>query len=458
MPLRVNRFPLRHVVTFAGTPATARRRWRRCALIMAMSCVAAPAWAQQQDDDWLHRTQLTGNWHGVRTNWEDAGVKLTAHWQSESAANLSGGNRKSARYTQQVDVGVLLDLGKLAGIDGGKFQFVVNDRRGRSLSADVLRNILPVQQLYGGGQNFRLSELNYQQALSDGRINLQLGWSPVGDSYAANPYACYFQNNGLCGKPIGIAQDSGGAHNFPVAQWGGRIRVTLPHDMYATAGAYWVNPRASDHDYGWNLSLSRIGTLVPVELGWSPALAAGRLPGQYKVGYYYNSTRSPDVFSDVNGGSAGLTRASFAQHGSRTGYYLMAIQTLWREGQDARRSVSMFATYAKGDPAVAPFGHSWEIGAVYQGPFAGRPDDYLAVAFASAQINPRIVRFQRDRNLVVPGSVNIQSRESFAEINYSVRIAPWLSVRPDLQYVIRPGGLRNASDALVVGLDTLVTF
>lgn len=40
----------------------------------------------------------------------------------------------------------------------------------------------------------------------------------------------------------------------------------------------------------------------------------------------------------------------------------------------------------------------------------------------------------------------------------TVQIAPWLSVRPNFQYVINPGGTGKIPNAFVIGLHTGVTF
>jgi porin len=58
----------------------------------------------------------------------------------------------------------------------------------------------------------------------------------------------------------------------------------------------------------------------------------------------------------------------------------------------------------------------------------------------------------------VPGAEGVQTFESIAEIDYNVQIAPWLSVRRNLQYVINPGGTGKIHNALILGLFTSVTF
>jgi porin len=80
------------------------------------------------------------------------------------------------------------------------------------------------------------------------------------------------------------------------------------------------------------------------------------------------------------------------------------------------------------------------------------------VLFAHGRINPRLTQYQEDRDEVAPGSVGIQRYESIAEIDYNIQIAPWLSIRPNLQYVINPGGTGKIPNAFVIGLHAGVTF
>lgn len=189
------------------------------ALLFQPATLSAQQAPQPSLGGWFTQDTLTGDWGGWRTKLEAAGITPSAHFETESAANPTGGIFPAARYAQQIDFGAIFDLGLLANLSGGKVQVVLTDRAGRSLSADAIGNLFPVQEVYGAGQDFRLAEMNYQQSLMDKHINFKLGWSPVGDDFATTPFACYFMNNGLCGKPPALAPDSG-AHNFPVGQWG----------------------------------------------------------------------------------------------------------------------------------------------------------------------------------------------------------------------------------------------
>jgi porin len=279
---------------------------------------------------WLDQSTMTGDWDGERQRIADAGVNLRAHFTTESAGNLSGGLEQTARFTEQIDAGADFDLDRLIDIPDARIQFTLTDRAGRSLSADAIGNQFAVQELYGAGQNFRLAELNYQQDLADRKVTIELGWSPVGDHFANLPAFCNFQNGIICGHANAMTTNSG-AHNFPTAQWGARVYVQPAPGFYATTGVYQVNPNAGDADAGFDLSFHGTGVFVPVEVGWLSGRGTRDLPGTLKIGAYYNSSDTPDVFTDVNGLPAGLTGDPFAERNGRSGGYVIADRMVYRE-------------------------------------------------------------------------------------------------------------------------------
>jgi porin len=48
--------------------------------------------------------------------------------------------------------------------------------------------------------------------------------------------------------------------------------------------------------------------------------------------------------------------------------------------------------------------------------------------------------------------------ETTLELDYQYNPAPWLSIQPDMQYIMDPGGNSDRSDILVLGLRTIVRF
>ena len=400
---------------------------------------------------------MTGDWGGARGELETLGISPRADFTSESAGNTSGGQEQTVRSTEQIAFGADFDLQRLLHIPNAKIQLTMTDRFGRSLSADAIGNQFAVQELYGAGQNFRLAELNYQQDFLEHQLAIEVGWSPLGDQFAAISAFCNFQNGIICGHNNAMTNNSG-AHNFPTAQWGVRIKLQATPEFYATAGVYQVNPNEGNADNGWNLSFHGTGIFVPVEVGWTVDVGSGQLPGTYKIGAYYNTSTSPDVFTDVNGLPAGLTGEPFEQHDGRAGGYIMADQMVYREGAGSARGLTLGAMVGVGDTATDKYSYFWMAGGHYQGTFPSRGNDLVAFMFAYAKTNPRLTSYQEDRDSVAPGSVGIQSYESIAEVDYGALIAPWLLIRPNLQYVMNPGGTGRIPNAFVIGLTAKITF
>jgi porin len=435
------------------------RRATRLVLVAAAALFSYPAMAQQTTggQGWFDQDTMTGNWGGARSALQNAGIALFTHFTTESAANPSGGNYQAVRYTQQVDFGAYFDLDRLMTIHDAKVQITLTDRVGRSLSADAIGNQFAVQELYGAGQNFRLAEMNYQQDFLKHKVTIELGWSPIGDNFAGLPYFCNFQNGVICGHANPMTTDSG-AHNFPTAQWGARINVKPRPNFYVATGIYQVNPNGGDSDKGLDLSFRSTGAFVPVELGWLPGQATGKLPGTYKIGAYFNSSETPDLFKDINGLPAGLTGEPFMQHNGRWGGYIMADQMVFREEPGSNRGLTLGAMVTIGDPETSKYSYFWLAGGHYQGTFSRRNNDVVSFMIAYTRTNSRLTQYQQDINTAVPGSVGIQTYESIAEIDYGLQLARWFKIRPNLQYVINPGGTGKIHNAFVIGLYTEVTF
>jgi porin len=419
----------------------------------------SPASAQSSDghpvEGWLHQETMTGSWGGTRARLDEAGISLRGHHTSETANNPSGGRAETARYTQQVDFGADLDLDRLAGVSGGRIVITFADRAGRSLSADALgNNKFAVQEVYGYGQNFRLVELHYRQQLLKGRLLFDVGWAPLGGTFATSRIYCsYFQTLATCGT---LALNNGGWQHFPAGQWGAMVRIQPSQAYYASTGVYQVNPKNTTAAGGLDLNFEGTGVIVPLELAWLPGQRRGT-PGEYKVGGYYDSSRAPDVLLDVNGRSAGLTDAPFAQHNGRWGIYALATQMVYRQASNGNRGLTLFGFAMASDPSTETFRYLY-AGALYQGTFAHRDADFVSLLIAHGRYNSRLTRLQEERNAVSPGAVGIQTHETVVEADYGIAVSPWLQVRPNVQYVVRPGGTGQVPNAFVIGLLTKVRF
>ena len=386
------------------------------------------------------------------------GITIRGHYDGEAARNLSGGGKATSRYAQQLDIGVDLDLQKLWQWQGQSFHFTVGDRRGRSLSADRTDNIFQIQQVYGLGQNTRIYEISYEYKTPGQHFDAKAGWLSTGADFGNSPLFCQFESLAFCGHPMLLSGNSGWA-NVPSARWGFRLRWYNPL-VYGQVGAFTANSTYSTRGNGLKMDLSgTTGVVFPMEVGYTPGYKPdGSASGHYRVGGFLDTTNPNDVYLDRYGNPRAITGEPAGTHSYRWGYYIMADQVLWRSAALPDRSFTAFANYSVGDRASGKYRRYEELGVILQSPFASRPADNIALGTARAVINPRMVAYQAQEASMDDGLTAVQSFEQMVELNYGIAVKPWLTVRPDVQYITRPGADRLRGDIWVFGIVVRASF
>lgn len=435
------------------------------AMILSM-LLAAPALADEEparhrDADPIARQHgadapktLTGEWGGLRTRLRDEGVDLTAGYVSETAWNVSGGARERIRETGQFAFGATLDTEQLIGLKGGEFQTTVTYRRGKDLGAAAGLGVLQqVQEVYGRGQTWRLTQFWYQQTLADGHVDIKLGRLTQGEDFAA--FSCQLQNLSFCGSPPGnIVGDYW--YNWPISQWGARARIKNDR-FYAMVGAYEVNPDNLKNDFTIGHFHGATGVLVPVEVGYTPRLGAAGLPGAYRVGGWYNSANADDVSLDINRDDKLVTGLAPLRHSGRYGVYAQFQQqftgsvTETPSGPQTRHGLVGFLNITQADRQTSVTDNQIAAGLSYKGLIPTRSKDEIALAVARTNVNARSL-------LGRPPGAAKPDAEYAAELAYCIHAVTWLTVRPNLQYVVDPGGYKQAKDVVVLGLKASVTL
>jgi porin len=394
---------------------------------------------------------LIGDWQAIRTRLGQRGIGVTARYASESGYNFAGGDRQLFRETGQFDAGALLDLDKLIGLTGGAFQATVTWRRGRNLTADAgIDALQQVQEVYGRGQTVRVTQLWYEQRI--GRdVEVKVGRTNPGEDFAV--FSCHFMNLSFCGaQPGNLVGDYW--QNWPVGQWGARVRVSLPRDLYVQGGVYEINPRNLDDDFFIARFRGATGALIPVEIGWTRG-SAGGLVGSYKVGGWIGTADGDDVLFDRNRNTSIVTGLDRLRHSSRYGVYVTMQQQLTGTSKDGKSltGLSMFANVTQADRATSVTDHQVSLGLFYKGLVPAVPGDVLGFGLARTNVNGRAAAADRR----VPGT-RVRDAEYAAEVYYSIHPADWLELRPNLQYIHHPGGIREEKDVGVVGMKAAITL
>jgi porin len=418
--------------------------------------IAVLAWcgaAQAADDP---ADTLTGDWGGLRTDLRDRGVDFQFGYTSETASNVRGGVKHTTRYTDQWAFGTTLDLDKLVGLHHAQFQATITDRNGRNLSSDAgLNNLQQVQEVFGRGQTWRITQFWYDQKYFDDTFDWKVGRMTVGEDFAS--FSCGFMNLTFCGaQPGNIVGDYW--FNWPVSQWATRGKVALSGFGYVQLGAYEVNPSYLTRRHAFSLDDpgGATGALIPLELGWLPAVGDAKLPGSYKFGVWYDTSRANDVFENTQGQVLALGGGQPRGRDGRYGTYVNFLQQVTRPSStEPDRGLSLFFNATFADRRTATLDSQIAVGMTYTGLFDARPHDELGFAIGRTHVNDRVKTAQELQNDAgVP--VGIQRSEYATELYYAVQVTSWAVVWPNLQYIHQPGGVSQNTDDVVLGLKLTV--
>lgn len=427
-------------------------------LLMAVSSLAQAENAPLSVDS----PYMFGDWGGYRTKLKQDGIDFQVNYTMESASNLAGGYNTSttARYTDQWAFGTTLDLEKLIDWDDSHFQFTITSRNGHDLTQHIndprTGGLSSVQEVYGRGQTWRLTQFWLNKGFFDHLIELKAGRVTVGEDF--DSVDSNFQNltfgNGQGGNWRGDRW-----FNWPVSQWGGRVKFNFTPELFLQVGFY--NQTASNYDKGDGFRLDTspsMGNMVPVELGWKPTLGAEKLPGNYRLGVYYSSVNG-DKWSSYN-------RGHYSDDAHAYGGYMLLQQQLTAMDGDNQRGLGVVVQAVMNDHRTSKTDNYQAISFTWKGPFAARSEDEIGIGAARVHVNSDYGRMQRQTNRENgvddyrnPTYLPVQHGSEYNyEIYYNARLTHWLSLRPNLQYIAAPGAVSEVKDAFVGGLSANVNF
>lgn len=115
------------------------------------------------------------------------------------------------------------------------------------------------------------------------------------------------------------------------------------------------------------------------------------------------------------------------------GFYALGEQPLYTEAGDDEQGLAVFARGGYAVPRFNVFGAYVAAGLAYAGLVPSRDRDHLGVGAATAFLGDDVKALAR------AFEEPVGSAETVVEIVYTIAVAPWLAITPDLQYVINPG-------------------
>ncbi len=428
-------------------------------------------------EGFFQRDRLTGDWGGVRKQWEDAGVALGATDVSETLSNPTGGIRQLTIYQGLVTASLTLDLEKLVKWPGATFYTDGYWISGEGLSENAIGNLLFVSSIEALAST-RLHDLWLQQEFVDHRASLRIGQIAFDDEFYISQYSAGFVNSSF-GCPDTLSNDlPSGGPCYPFTTPGARLRVAPTSDLTLSAAFFNGNPSPSGpgnplvrNSSGTNFLIGEGGFMPIAELAYSfdeQPISSTPL-SDVKLGAWYHTGEFPDQRRDSSGLSLAnpASNGMPAMHGSDFGAYLVVDKMLWRRPDTATQGLAAFLRLGYAPPDRNLFSLEIDAGLTFKGLFPNRELDVLGVGAVYGRIG-YARRLDRDQVLFTGIERPIRDYESVLEITYEARIAPWWLLQPDLQLVFHPGGHTAAPgsspgagpipNALVLGIRSGITF
>ncbi|MDO7209446.1 carbohydrate porin [Acinetobacter nosocomialis] len=410
------------------------------------------------------RQWLLGDWNGERQQLEQQGYKFTASIMSQAATNLDGGYNDSNTFENaaQLSLGATFDLDKIAGWKDTTASLVVTKRDGNALTLERIKDprssqLGNAQEIYGRGKIWRLSQAWIKKGFADNTVQVKVGRMGMSEDF--NSSQCEFQNLLLCGGQLGKSIGSIW-YNSPVGVWAANVKYQFAPEWSLGVGVYEVNPdniKTESNSDGFNLDMNNVkGATIPVELAWKPKLAAfNGLPGEYKVGALYSTAEANDI------------KTAGKVHDGKQSFWINAQQQLSHAGQDPKRGLYVSFNGVVNDKATTFVQSTQQLALWYKGPFDSRPNDSIGFGIANYVVNDRAKDKQIATNEsrgyysydpIASNYIPIQDDELNVELNYTYQWSPAVMLRPNIQYIHQPAGVKEVDDAWVAGLSVKVNF
>jgi len=381
--------------------------------------------------------RLTGDWFSLRTRLEDIGITFEASYTGDFMFNARGGanTHDSDTWLGLFDLSLSLDTQAMGLWNGGTFFVDFQDIRGESITERHVGDLFYVNN-DDAPARAQLAEFWYEQLFLDGMIRSKLGKQDVLSDFAYSDMGGEFIN-GAFGWIANAPTPT-----YPDPALGAALFVE-PVDWLALGGGVY-DADGSGTRGGFDTAFHGTNDSFTIaEIMFKPVLTLGnqRLPGVYRVGGWYHTGVWDVYFNDLDGRLPGRT-----QRGN-TGVYTVIDQTLWCEHPEDEldeQGLGAFFQYGWAPSNINEITSLYGGGLRYIGLIPTRDADITGLGMSHASLSGEVQALER------------RYSETALELFHKVQITDFVSLKPDAQYIVNPGG--DGRDAIVVGIRLEVSF
>jgi porin len=377
----------------------------------------------------LEGPTLLGDLGGLRSGFAQHGLTLDARLIAEghqrSRAGLSSGGRDGQRYL--IEAGLTMDIDAFVGLSGaGSITATWQTTTGDELGGES--GVLQRESWLIADDRNQVGRLFYVQPFFNGGFTLKAGKDEVVRDFMQSPFASGFLNESFRREPTAWAMPT-----FPDSAsmalaaldldgWTGRFGVYDGRSV--TTGKETGRDR---------LDIPESDVFMIAEVGFS--IDDRRLGHQ--AGLVVGAWQHSGAFATFSGGTRENVR----------GYYLLGDLMLLPQG-DLRKPQGLGGWFQLGmseDDEVSVHDRHLGIGLVWRGLIPTRDGDTIGLSHSWLQTSG------------AAGSP-ADADERVLEVFYGFQAAGWLTIQPDVQWFVHPGGRSDRDDLVVGSLRGVVVF
>ncbi len=370
-----------------------------------------------------------------RQHLEERGIDIEAILTTDIMHNIDGGIERDSTLLGNLDLTLEIDTEK-AGLwkNGTFFIYGLGNFNTGKLLTEIVGDFQTTSNIEAD-EAFKLYEAWYEHRFNDD-ASLLFGLHDYNSEFDVVEYGGLFLHSSF-----GISPDisQNGPSIFPVTALALRLKLWATESSYIMAAIYDgvpgdpANPTRTSIRLGHN-----DGLFGALEIGDTLGDPGSLEYHKYAVGVWMLTAEVENFAGNMQDENSGI--------------YFIGEKTLLEEAA-GHGSLGAFVQLGFTHADRNQVDSYWGAGLNYTGLFASRPKDVTGLAIASARNGSNFMRYARD----VDGQA-VDHTETSIELTYQARIQPWLTIQPDLQYVINPGMDSTLDNALVVGARVEVIF
>ncbi|WP_145961221.1 carbohydrate porin [Salinisphaera sp. LB1] len=347
------------------------------------------------------------------------GVDLGATYSQDLFSDVGGGMRHGTAAPGAINLSAGIDGRLWGGSADNRFFFDYLGTFGSSISNDVgdLQGLDNIE----ARNTTKLYSAWYQHDFGDSGVMVRLGlqdWNALFDTLDA---AGVFINSSF---GLDATTAISNVSQYPTTAVGAVVRWQSSGGAYVMGSVFDGVPGLPGHPAGTHIAFrSGDGVFSSVEAGIS---GNGGKPYKLAVGGWYQTSK----YNDPAG------RARDRDHG----FYVIGQQRLL--GGANTPKLDAFAQIGGAESDRNPLDRYLGGGFDVTGLLRRRPNDVLGLAVARAHVS-RVFR---------QATPHSDRAETAVELTYQAPINHYLTVQPDVQYIINPGVDRAVDNATVVGM------